>query len=86
MASLEPTPQNDAKLNSYHFDHITPSEEAKEAIEACRADYKQLLSKLLNMPRSRTQALAITHLETSLMYATKSLVVDDSLTEDAQHE
>lgn len=74
MAAIQSSPQNDAEVASYYFDHIVPSEETAEAIEQAREDYKELLKKLLNLPASRTRALAITKLEESLMFATKTLV------------
>lgn len=73
----EVAPVNDPA--SFHFDHIVPSAKAGEELDRTRLNYKNLLEAVLSqIPAGRERALAVTHLETSLMFATKAIVVADS--------
>lgn len=61
------------------FTNLTPDEDTIALIEATRADYKSLAATVIQAtPGGRCRSLALTNLETSLMYAVKGLVgVDD---------
>lgn len=62
-------------VEKYHFGYIAPDEETKSFLENARAKFGELLVHLHTVPNSRERALAITMLEKSLMFATKSIVV-----------
>ena len=54
-----------------------PDEKEIEKIENVREGYKNLLDILYkNCNKSREFSISITNLETSLMYATKSIILD----------
>lgn len=56
-----------------------PSPTAVTYIEHVRADAKQLLAGIvLNCPPSRERSLALTHLEETVMWAVKSIVLGDT--------
>lgn len=59
------------------FDYQKPSEENIKKIEAVREAYKVLHAHLLTLAPSREISLAITNLEQSAMWATKSLVFNE---------
>lgn len=63
------------------FTHHVPSPTGGQTIAAIRAAFSNLqaeLDRLLPMP-SREKAVAITNLETSAMWATKAVVMNDPL-------
>lgn len=58
------------------FTNITPSEEEIRRIESLRAQYKGVLMGVFEMaPNTREREIALTHLETSLMYAVKAVLM-----------
>ena len=59
------------------FKYMKPSDANIVKIEAIRDAYTVLWELLLTMDRSREMSTAITHLETSAMWATKSLVFNE---------
>lgn len=63
---MEPT-------NKAPFDSIVPTELTKANIEILRTSYREIYAKLLALPRTREMSVAITNLETSAMWAIKSL-------------
>lgn len=59
--------------------NITPLEPTIEKIEQVRIDAKILARRILvNVPDSRERSLAITHLEETVMWAVKGLVVNQA--------
>lgn len=57
--------------------NITPNEDQLRRITLVRATYQGLVATILeSTPASREQSLAITNLEDSLMWATKSIVLE----------
>lgn len=59
------------------FDYQKPGEGNVQKIEALREAYKVLHRHLLSLKSSRELSLAITKLEESAMWATKSLVFNE---------
>jgi len=59
------------------FDYQKPSPENVERIEAVRAAYKVLHAHLKTLAPSRELSIAVTKLEESAMWATKSLVFNE---------
>lgn len=58
------------------FQHFTPDESKLPAINAVREAYTDLLYVLkMNCPQSREASVAVTELETSAMWAIKSIVL-----------
>jgi len=57
--------------------NIAPSAQQIERIEAVRAGGKLLLGRILEQaPASRERSLALTHLEETVMWAVKSIVLE----------
>ncbi|MDD5589391.1 MAG: hypothetical protein PHP92_05025 [Candidatus Nanoarchaeia archaeon] len=57
--------------------NITPNKEQIERIENVRANYKDIVDTLYqNCKESRELNIAITNLETSLMWAVKSIILN----------
>lgn len=63
------------KKNS--FDYQKPTDESAKKIEDLRAAYKVLAAQLGTLNFSRELALAMTKLEESAMWATKSVVFNE---------
>lgn len=70
----------DDELKEYFersFTNITPTPEQVELIEALRTHYKIVMEVVINnLPIGRCRALALTNLETSLMYAVKGILLE----------
>jgi hypothetical protein len=60
------------------FTNITPNNDQIREIEYLRTKYKDLMETILtvSVPDGRARSLALTHLETSLMYAVKGVLLD----------
>lgn len=59
------------------FTNITPTPEQIELIEIMRSNYKFLMALVIeNNPPGRCRSLALTNLETSLMYAVKGILLE----------
>ena len=58
------------------FGYFKPSDEMLPKIQEVRDAYSTLHRFLLTLPKSRQQAIAITELETSAMWAIKGLVLN----------
>lgn len=67
--------------NRNPFDYQKPSEALIPVIQETRDAYKTLFNHLLSLPASRERSVALTELETSAMWAIKSLVFNDGATE-----
>ena len=59
------------------FSYFEPTEQAKEITMKLREAYKILHQTLAVLPRNREMSVAITELETSAMWAIKSIVFND---------
>ena len=61
------------------FTNITPSEKKIESIENIRKSYKALLTAIeMNVEdNSRELSIALTSLETSLMYVVKAIILNN---------
>lgn len=58
------------------FTNITPTAEQIQHIERLRTNYKDTLACIFSIvPRGRERSLALTNLETSLMYAVKAILM-----------
>jgi hypothetical protein len=66
---------NQADVDKFHFQYIVPDEQTQADLDSARVNYRGMLSALHSIPNGRCRALAITHLEKSLMYCTKAIVV-----------
>lgn len=56
--------------------NITPSDDQIEAIEEIREYYKEVVIEIFALiPQSRERSIALTELETSLMWAVKAIVM-----------
>ena len=75
-------PLSDAERIAYFersFTNLTPDEKAIADIEEVRGEFKALVRTIVrHVPPGRCRALALTNLETSLMYAVKGIVGVDS--------
>lgn len=73
------TDEQQAAYFERSFTNLTPDADTIDFIEALREDYKTALHAVIAaVPAGRCRSLALTNLETSLMYAVKGLVgVDD---------
>lgn len=72
---LGPAQTKPEDVNKYHFTYIRPDEQTQTYLERARTNYWTLLNALHSIPESRERSLAITNLETSLMYTTKAIIV-----------
>ena len=71
-----PLPKRSVKATDFHFDYVVPTAEAKTLLGKYRDAYKELLESIISdIPDGRERALAITNLETSLMFTCKSIIV-----------
>lgn len=71
------------------FAYHRPSEKALDKVNAVRLGYSELHALILRAtPNSREQSVAITELETSAMWAIKSIVINDadSVVAEQEHE
>lgn len=60
------------------FSHVAPTSEQLKRIEQLRLCYKLLLDELVkNCKESRELNIALSNLENSLMYAVKSIVLEN---------
>lgn len=64
-------------MNPDIFDYKKPTEENIARIEETRKAYGALYAHLLTLPKNREISLAITNLEQSAMWATKSLAFNE---------
>lgn len=71
------TPGDERFLHGLNL--LKPTEEQGRRMDANRADFIHLTERFLNRtPKgSRERSLALTHLETALMYATKAVLMED---------
>lgn len=71
---------DDDELKAYFersFTNITPTPEQVELIETLRLNYKVLMEMVIETGSvGRCRALALTNLETSLMYAVKGILLE----------
>jgi len=61
-------------MSKHPFEYQKPLAVSVVAIKALREVYSELYSVLLELPESRERSVAITNLETSAMWANKSIV------------
>lgn len=77
MTSFFVTEEQVLKRLQESMTNHTPTESQIAKIEAVREAYKQVGAILIaNVPASRERAVAITELETSLMWATKAIILN----------
>lgn len=59
------------------FTNITPKSDQIERIEWLRRVFKDTMADILeNVPAGRCRSIALTHLETALMYSVKEIVLE----------